>query len=436
MSATRSPQDGPESVGTAAVNTRRARARRRFVVATFVDAVGSGLWMPFALLFLVHGQHLPLVSAGAALSAGALLGVATGPLAGTLMDRAGPWAMLILSNLVRLVAFCVYPLVATGWQVTMIAAVVAAGDRLFWTANAPFITLLAGGPSDAADLAGSPVVRRDSERVLGIQTIGRFGGTGLGAAATALLPTVTSPFVYHVLAYLNAASFAVAVALIAGLCRGTHGRMARHADLGADSIKNGARWSVVLRTQGYAAFCATHVIFTLASASKYLILPILVRDVLHAPQWISGIAIALGTVTLVIAQQPVLRLAARWTRGTGLIAAALLFTAGFAALALVTEVPLEIATVIIMAASLVFAVAEAVFAPLATAAAAPPAAQGRASALFQMSWAASQVLAPVLLATLLAAGNVVLWLTLAAVTVVAAPVVLRLRAQLPIGVLR
>lgn len=387
--------------------------RRRFVVASVVDAVGSGLWMPFALLFLVHAQGIPLVEAGAGLSAGALIGLVTLPALGAVIDRAGPVNVLILSNVIRLLAFVCYPLVSSAWLAALVAVVTFVGDRLFFTANTPLVNSLTEG--------------RGAERLLGTQTIGRFAGSGIGAGATAFLPPVVSPTVYHLLAYANAASFAVAALLIAGM-RVRHSQPAL-----ALPAEPGARWGHVLRHRGYLAFCATHALLTLASVSKYAILPILVLDVLHGPQWTPGVAIAIGTLVIVFGQQPIIRYAARWSRARGLITAALCFATAFAALAVVGAVPVSVAVVVILSVSAVTAVAEAIFAPIGTAAAAaaaPLGAQGRASALFQMSWSVSQVAGPVLLTSLLSVGNPVLWLTLTLTCLLVVPCVIRLRANL------
>ena len=43
----------------------------------------------------------------------------------------------------------------------------------------------------------------------------------------------------------------------------------------------------------------------LASVSKYTVLPIVVIDVLHGPQWVSGVAMIIGTAVYVIVQEPV-----------------------------------------------------------------------------------------------------------------------------------
>jgi MFS family permease len=389
------------------------RQRRIFLAATLIDALGSGLWMPFALLFLVHGQGMGLLDAGASLSTGALLALVIGPATGAAMDRFGPRALLVTGNLVRVAAFCAYPLVHTSWQVIVVSVVAGFGDRLFWTCNAPMVTRLTSGS--------------ETDRMLATQTVGRFAGAGIGAAAMAVLPTITSPWAFHLLAYVNAASFAVAAVLM-GLLPRAEAR--NHTPSGS--------WRAVLGDRPFTGFCVTHMAFTLASASKFAVLPIVVRDLLHGPQWIAGTAITLGTVVVVTLQRPIVALLAGRSRTAGLIGAAVLFAVSFTLLIPLEIVPLQVATGLILVTSLGFSVAEAMFGPTGTAAAAaaaPPGAEGRASAIFQLSWGLPVALAPGLLATLLSVDNALTWSVLALTCAAAVPALLVLRKKLP-GALR
>ncbi|KDN16659.1 MFS transporter [Amycolatopsis rifamycinica] len=393
---------------------------RIFLVATLIDALGSGLWVPFALLFLVHGQGMGLVDAGASLSTGALLALVTAPATGAAMDRFGPRALLIAGNLVRLAAFAAYPLAHTSWPVIAISAVAGFGDRLFWTCNAPMVARLTSGS--------------DTDRVLATQTIGRFAGAGLGAAAMAVLPTITSPWAFHLLAYVNAASFAVA-ALLIRLLPALSRESAVPGRKGHFHVKvPSGGWRAVVGDRGFTGFCVTHMAFTLASASKFSVLPLVVRDLLHGPQWIAGTAITVGTVVVVTAQRPIVALLAGRSRTAGLIAAAVLFAVCFALLIPLQAVSLPVATVLILLTSLGFSIAEALFGPTATAAAAaaaPPGAEGRASSIFQLSWGLPLALAPGLLATLLSVSNALTWAILALTCASAVPALLVLRRKLP-----
>ncbi|GHG05934.1 MULTISPECIES: MFS transporter [Amycolatopsis] len=388
---------------------------RIFLAATLIDALGSGLWVPFALLFLVHGQGMGLVDAGASLTTGALLALVTGPATGAAMDRFGPRALLIAGNLVRVAAFAAYPLAHTSWQVVVVSAVAGFGDRLFWTCNAPMVARLTAGA--------------DTDRVLATQTVGRFAGAGLGAAAMAVLPTITSPWAFHLLAYANAASFGIAAVLIRLLPRVVSGKAGSNPP-----YHSRGGWRAVLGDRAFTGFCVTHMAFTLASASKFSVLPIVVRDLLHGPQWIAGTAISVGTVVVVTAQRPIVALLAGRSRTAGLIGSAVLFAICFALLIPLTAVSLPVATVLILLTSLGFSIAEALFGPTATAAAAaaaPPGAEGRASSVFQLSWGLPIALAPGLLATLLSTSNALTWTILALTCASAVPALLALRKKLP-----
>jgi MFS family permease len=395
---------------------------RIFLAATLIDALGSGLWVPFALLFLVHGQGMGLVDAGASLTTGALLALVTGPATGAAMDRFGPRALLIAGNLVRLAAFAAYPLAHTSWQVVVVSAVAGFGDRLFWTCNAPMVTRLTTGG--------------ETDRVLATQTVGRFAGAGIGAAAMAVLPTITSPWAFHLLAYVNAASFGVAAVLIRLLPRVVADRSAGAGAGGGElaaEVRPGS-WRAVLGDRAFTGFCVTHMAFTLASASKFSVLPIVVRDLLHGPQWIAGTAITVGTVVVVAGQRPIVGLLAGRSRTAGLIGAAVLFALCFALLIPLQAVSLPVATALILLTSLGFSIAEALFGPTATAAAAaaaPPGAEGRASSIFQLSWGLPIALAPGLLATLLSASNALTWSILALTCASAVPALVVLRKKLP-----
>ncbi|WP_372667803.1 MFS transporter [Amycolatopsis kentuckyensis] len=415
------------------------RHRRIFLAATLIDALGSGLWVPFALLFLVHGQGMGLLDAGTSLSTGALLALVTGPATGAAMDRFGPRALLIAGNLVRVGAFCAYPLVHTSWQVIAVSVVAGFGDRLFWTCNAPMVARLTAGSA--------------TDRMLATQTVGRFAGAGVGAAAMAVLPTITSQAAFHALAYLNAASFAVAAVLIGLLPReevaAAPGGQVRTAAEQADPAATAAlpptaaavpqapppgSWRAVLTNRPFTGFCVTHTAFTLASASKFAVLPIIVRDLLHGPQWIAGTAITLGTVVVVTTQRPIVSVLAGRSRTAGLLGAAILFAVSFALLIPLEIVPLTVAAALILVASLGFSVAEAMFGPTGTAAAAvaaPAGSEGRASSIFQLSWGLPVALAPGLLAVLLNVSNALTWSALALTCTAAVPALLVLRKKLP-----
>ncbi|MBP2321691.1 MFS family permease [Kibdelosporangium banguiense] len=375
--------------------------RTRFAIASIIDSAASGMWPPFMLLFLVNAQHLSETSAGLGLTIGSLLGITAGPAVGMLLDRVGPAKLVIASNVVRLAAFAYYPQASTIWQAALVACVLSLGDRLFWTANAPFAKVV----SAAA---------RDVERLLGWQSIGRFGGFGLGAGLIAVMPDTTDPIVYVVVAYVIAALQGVAALILIGI----------RTPPEPSEVK--PSWSIVLKDRRYVAVCATQILFCLASVGKYTVLPLVIINVLHGPQWVVGAAMIIGTVVYIVVQEPVLRIAEKYPRSQGMAVAAAMFAVCFAALAIAPV------TAVILVTSAVMSVAEALFSPLSTAAAvdaAPKEAQGRASALFQLSWGVATAIGPAMLTGLLTLGLPVLWTTLTITSLAAIPAVIATRPR-------
>jgi MFS family permease len=376
--------------------------RTRFAIASIIDSTASGLWPPFTLLFLVQAQQLPAVEAGAGLTIGGLIGLTAGPVVGMLLDRVGPAPLVIVSNFVRLAGFAYYPQADTIWEAAIVAAILSVGDRLFWTSNAPFARAVSKG-------------NRDLERLLGRQSIGRFAGFGLGAGLVAIIPDTTDSTVYVIVAYVIAALLGVAGVILLGISTPPQ-----------STVK--ASWAVVLKDRRYLGICATQILFSLASVSKYTILPIVVINVLHGPQWVAGTAMIVGTVVYIVVQEPVLKAAEKYPRSRGMIIGAALFAASFAALAVYPATP------VILVTSAMMSVAEALFSPLSTAAAAeaaPKEAQGRASALFQLSWGAAVAVGPFLLTSLLTLGLPILWTTLTITSLAAIPAVIATRPRPP-----
>src|SRR5215831_18810081 len=90
-----------------------------YVVSMLINALGSGLYYPFAVLYglQVVGLSFPLVGLGLSIAKGVSL--ATVPLQGALVDRFGARTLQIAAHLIRAVAFLGF---------LLLAALVALGD--------------------------------------------------------------------------------------------------------------------------------------------------------------------------------------------------------------------------------------------------------------------------------------------------------------------
>lgn len=179
--------------------------------------------------------------------------------------------------------------------------------------------------------------------------------------------------------------------------------------------------------------------FALSALSLVVILPLAALDPLGGPPWLPGASIVVGNVMLAAAQKPVIRLTEKTTRLRGLLWASGSFAVTFLLLAPADRLDPDLVVPVVLVASMLGVIGEALFGPLMTAAAnqaAPEALRGRYSALFQTSWGLATVAAPASLTALLAVGNDVLWLTACGIALLTIPGLLLLAARLPAACLR
>ncbi|MFI5963486.1 MFS transporter [Streptomyces asoensis] len=382
----------------------RPHARRWYLAALFADAVGNGLWTPLALIFFTRAQHIPLDVTGAALTAGGLIGLLTGPLAGTLVDRWGALPLVQLSNVLRGAVFLVYPLITSVGQLIALAAVLAACERLFWTANTPALEQVVGKDGLLPVLATQNMLR----------TAGWMTGAGLAAVLSAAL--LQHPGRLHLIAWLNGATFLAAALLMLGV------RVPRRTgapDASRPAPKaTGPAWRRTLADRPFLLLCLTQLAFALMTDSLTVMLPLVALDVLHGPSWLPAAALITSSVALLLAQkQAVRRFGGKGSALRPLRLACLVFAVAFLLLAPAGRLTPGWAVPVVLGAAVAGAVADALFAPVMTVlanAAAPEEYKGRYSATFQLAWGAAAVLAPAVGAFLLTAGNAVLWLTLVA----------------------
>lgn len=223
--------------------TTRPAPSRSLFTALFIDAVGSGLWLPFNLIFFTQAQGVALGPAGVALTAGALVGLVVGQLSGAVLDRVGPYAALVVSNLARALVFSLYPLVHHPWQVAVVVAAVSAGDRVYWTASYPYLASRTSG--------------RDVDTLFGTVTVLQLIGLGLGAAAAGLFANNTPAL--HLLAWLNAASFLASGLLFLGQPKVPRTQESTEAD----TTRPATAW----RDRPYLQLCGAHILLVVMTSS-------------------------------------------------------------------------------------------------------------------------------------------------------------------------
>lgn len=113
---------------------------RRFFLGTLCGALGTGLVLPFFVIYCTEIRHFPTIAAAAILAWEALLGVALAPTFGTLVDRHGPSRILAVSMPLAAGAEAAIGFASTIPLMVVVATVFAVVGSGMWSAFSTLVT--------------------------------------------------------------------------------------------------------------------------------------------------------------------------------------------------------------------------------------------------------------------------------------------------------
>ncbi|WP_063772030.1 MFS transporter [Kitasatospora mediocidica] len=408
----------------------RVPGERALLAGMAVDSVGSGMYIPFSLVFFRHVTGLPLTLIGAVLTATGFAAMAALPLVGVAVDRFGARRLQLALYGLRGLAFAAYPFATSLPAFAVVALLTATGDRGFPVVQQARIGELARGA--------------DVERLQAIARSLANAGLGAGTLLASLIIGVLGDRGFTVAAWLNAASF-LAAGLLARRTPGTGRSRPAPARADGPAADGPARvgYRVVLADRQYLGLTSANFLIALGYSALSVLLPVFAVSRLGAPQSLTGAAFVVNTVLCAVAGVPVARAARRFGSRTAAAAAG----AGFFALAALGQavlgtlrphaLPLLMAG--LLAAVVVATVGELVHNPSASSlatAAAPVELRGRYLATYQLSWSLAKTVAPSLFTVLLAVDGRLPWLVVAAAALAGGALLLRLGRTLPQHVVR
>ncbi len=388
-------------------------SRRALLVALGIDNIGSGLFLPLAVVYATRAIGLPLGVAGTVISLGTLAGLLAPPIAGRFVDRIGPRAVVVTAQLLQ-AAGAVAFLVADGIVMTVVASVLlAAGQQTFYSS----LFALIADVSDAGP----------KDRPFAIVAMVRSSCFGFGALIAGLFLISGGDRGLRLAVGMNAISFVLAAALLAAL---VHPVSTPRDDATADHGSTPAALSI-LRNKPYLALIAVTGLLALATDFFLIGMPVFALDEIGTPDWVPGAMLAVLTLITSTCATAAVRLTRHISRtqamalGGGMYVVWALMCLTTPALPGPAQVPwLFVSTLVVSAGNLTFgtrvnALAEA---------AAPSATRGRHLAAFQYAFTIAGVVAPAVVA-LFALATWAPWLVVA-VTCVIAIVALRLLSPL------
>lgn len=374
-------------------------SNRRVVVALVVDAIGSGLFLPFSVLFFVATTDLTVAQVGLAVSVGGIARFAAGPVAGGLADRFGPLRVLIIANVLQGVGFVGYLFVGRLWTLMLVTLVVQAGNAGFWSSYSPLVVEIS-----------APGER---ERWFGLLGALRNVGFAVGALAAGAAVSIGGVAGYRALALANAASYALAAVLL-------HRAHTLAAWSPAVVTASGPGWRTVLRDRPYLALTATNVSVATTSLALTLVMPVWAVENLGLPAWVPGAALTVNCAMVGLLQGPVVAAMTGHARYRALQLSMVLQVLASAVLLSAATTSVGVGVVLVILGVVVLTVGELMESPVSNtvaAEAAPAVARGRYLAVHQTSWNIASVIAPASLTALLAVSGLAVWGALSVVAI-------------------
>jgi MFS family permease len=362
---------------------------------TAVNYFGTGLIVPFEIIYLHEARGFSTATAGLVLAA--VMGTAavvTLP-SGALLDRFRAKPVLIGGNLASALGYAGFAFVAHPWQGFLCAAVGGAGFGIAQTANQVLTLTLV--PTEQR--ASSTALRR---------VTGNFG-LGIGATVAGFIVASENHLrTYQGLYLFDGVTFALfALVVMVGI---PNPRLA-NAPSASDG---GTGFRAVARDRLLLALIAANVVLVMVGGAFFsnILSPFAIA---HTPVGPGGIGIVrfFNTFFIVIAQVPATRVVERMRRTHALAATSAIFAIGLLAVlpATLTRSAL-IATALLAGVAVVIAVAECaqfvVLGPL-VAELAPPHLLGRYMSLYGLTFMVGVALGPAVGGPLLAASPDAIW---------------------------
>lgn len=372
-----------------------------FGLAGFVNAVGTGFFYPFSLLFFQATTNLPMHVIGLGLTGTALAVLPAMVWVGRLADRFGSRQVLVAAGLSRAVSFAGFVAVPNLAGFLLFGAVVALGNRAEHGITPVLATSLAPAGTEHAWLALTRTVFN--------------AGMGLGALLGGLV-LISGDSGMVALGLVNAASFSCAALLY---CPLPNDRPASRRE--GQATTNPWRHRVFLR------LAIARALLWLVAIAVEIGLPVYLVTVLHQPLWTVSVLFAVNTCLLTLLHLPlagVLR-----THRPLLVAAtgAVLYCGLLGPLGLAGA-----GTLVLVAGMAVYTIGELMTSQamlVLLTATAPPAERGAYLAFTQVFTGIATALAPTLVTVLLGHWAPGLWWTLLAIALVVAVALARMSGR-------
>lgn len=401
------------------------REGRLLLSVVVLEFVGTGLVLPFSVVYLHEVRGIALPTVGVLLAVPSLVGLLVSAPGGIAIDRLGPRRILMTSLLLMIVA-----------DVVLASATSAPVAAVALTLNG-----LAGGlsfpafSSFIADVVPSGI----RQRYFGINFSLLNLGIGLGGVLGGLLVDVRRPVTFQTIYLVDALSFVPALVLLAVPLRRVGGPRA-HPAPGSDVTPGapGVGYRAVLRQPAMASLLV--LVFLTAFVGYAQLntgMPAFARAVSEVSTRDVGLAFAANTLVIVLLQLVVLQRIEGHRRTRVIVVFAAIWATAWLLLGASGLLPGTLgATVLVTACAAVFGLGETLLQPTIPALVndlAPDHLRGRYNALSSGVFQLAAIVAPPVAGLMIGRGLAEAWVAMLVVGCVASAAwaVLRLEPVLP-----
>lgn len=398
------PPDPEQEAITLSTPDRIPRNVRILLGANLVSSVGSGLTLPFLLIYLHDVRHIPLGVTGLLIGASAVVGIPAGPLSGALVDRLGARVMSVATLAVTAAGTAALLVVRSPVSAVPVLLLFGFGQSTSWPTWSSLFAVM------VADEALRPRVFARSFQLMNL-------GLGVGAMAAGSFVHVSDPSSFSLIYLVDAVTtMAVVVALLL-LPAEAFGTVGEAHGGTSHAARKGSGYRAVFADRRFVRFLVASAFLAFAgyAAVDAGLVGYATHVVRVGPQ---VIAWAFGLNTgLIVALQPLgLRVAARVRRSTALMICAAFFGGSWAVLLVAGAFARTgLGDGLVVAMFGVFSLGEILLAPVGgplVTLLAPPALVGRYNATYASVYNVLGVLGPSVAGVLLSAGLGDLYLAL------------------------
>jgi MFS family permease len=358
-----------------------------------LSSVGSGLTLPFLVIYLHQVRQVGLAAAMLAVSALAVSGLVGNPLAGSLADRSGARNTLVVGLFIAALGAIAMTLVRSAPQGIAAAGLVGLGAAVIWPAQ------------DA--LLASLVEPAERSRAFALRYATMNAGLGVGALVAATIVDVGSPVSFDAIYLLDAATFLLFVPI---LLLGIRSRPGQSADSQDSAAQVGGGFRLVVRDRRFMrVWLLSAFLVTIGYAQCDAAFPAFATRAGGISVRQLAIANAANTITIVLGQLLVLRLVEGRSRTRMLVASCGFFAATWTlTLAAGARGEGTAAVAIFALAMVAFAIGEMLVAPTLPAIVndlAPDALRGRYNGVYVLAWTTGYAVGPAIAGLAITSGS-------------------------------